>query len=136
MRAQNGFTFASVLVVGAALTASAAAQGEPRVVTILQDHRCMVPTDAPGRGAGGSPPVLATPREGAATIGIAADTVIVERPSSVVNGYVRVLQADGRGGWVQRRRLRPWTVAASPALRCIPAMMSDGRPGVTYAHPG
>ena len=132
-----GRTFiTAVLLAAAALTAGADAQEEPRVETILKGHRCMMPTDAPARDGGGPPPVLAAPRAAAAIIGAAQDPVIVEVRSGTVNGYARVLLTDGRQGWVRRDRLRPWAVAASPRLRCIPAMMSDGRPGVTYAHPG
>ena len=81
-------------------------------------------------------PVLAAPRVGSRVLGTADDPIIVVDPMRMVHGFVRVVRSDGAPGWVRRNRLRAWFVAASPQLRCIPARMSDGSLGFTYAHPG
>ena len=132
--AQDGVHVTPAIVRCAALsTAVLAGIGGPpsaAVASLLPGHRCMAL-------AGGHPVFMwSEPKAGSRRLGPAPDPVITVDPPRVVNGYARVLRQDGQPGWVTQNSLREWTVAASPRLRCLPARMSDGSLGFTYAHPG
>ena len=120
---------ASLAAVVTGTDGSAAAE----VVALLPGSRCMMLVE--GRQGMGTP-LLAAPIAGSLVLGAAPDPVIAFDPLRIVHGFARVMQSDGRPGWVRRDRLREWSVTASPQLRCIPARMSDGSLGFTYAHPG
>ena len=81
------------------------------------------------------PPVMAEPSPRAARIGVATATVIVADPRREANGYLQVLHLDGRPGWLEASKVRPWVNVSSPATRCVPAMMSNNRPGFQYINP-
>ena len=127
----------ATMVAGAGTGSGVSARAEePGAARLLRNYRCMMITEDPSRGGSGPPSVLATPRVDAPQLGPASEPTIVDDPLRVVNGYARVLLLDGRPGWVRRNRLRNWTVAASPALRCYVERMPDGRLEFGYIHPG
>jgi hypothetical protein len=116
-------------ILPAILTATSRPPSE-EVASLLPGHRCMALVGV------GPVSVLSEPRAGSRRLGPVLDPVITADPPRVVNGYAQTLQRNGQPGWVPRNRLRAWAVAASPGLRCLPARMSDGSLGFTYAHPG
>ncbi|ATR19654.1 hypothetical protein CTJ15_04680 (plasmid) [Roseomonas sp. FDAARGOS_362] len=81
------------------------------------------------------PRVLAEPRANAPQVGIATISVIVKSPHVARNGYLEVMHLDGRPGWVDQRVLVPWVNRNAPGVRCVPAMMSNGRLGFDYIRP-
>lgn len=78
------------------------------------------------------PPVLAAPRAGAPKLGDTSSVVIVASPLRSENGYVSMLMLDGRPGWVQASKLKPYRSASNPSARCVPSMMSNGQPGFAF----
>ncbi|WP_338664654.1 hypothetical protein VQH23_05665 [Pararoseomonas sp. SCSIO 73927] len=116
----------------------AGADGPPseRVASLLPGHRCMALVGGQAPARGGPTPLLEAPRPDSRRLGPATDPVIVADPLRIRNGHARALRRDGQPGWIRRDRLREWTVAASPGLRCLPARMADGSLGFTFAHPG
>ncbi len=107
-----------------------------RVASLLPGHRCMALAGGRAPERDDPTPFLEAPRPGSRRLGPAPDPVIVADPLRISDGYVRALRRDGHPGWIRRDRLREWTVAASPGLRCLPARMGDGSLGFTFAHPG
>ena len=114
------------------------ASGPPfeTVASLLPGHRCMALSSGRDPAREDDTPFLEAPRRGSRRLGPAPDPVIVADPLTARNGYVRALRRDGQPGWIRRDRLRDWSVAASPGLRCLPARMGDDSLGFTFAHPG
>ncbi|MCG7354823.1 MAG: SH3 domain-containing protein [Roseomonas mucosa] len=81
------------------------------------------------------PRVRSEPRANATQVGIATANVIVKSPHVARNGYLEVMHLDGRPGWVDQRVLVPWVNDNAPGVRCVPAMMSNGRLGFDYIRP-
>lgn len=81
-----------------------------------------------------APPVMAAPSPNAQKIGAPSSVVITEDPVRSENGYIAMLMPNGQKGWVIAAKLRPYRNATNPSTRCIPAIMSDGRPGLTFRH--
>lgn len=81
------------------------------------------------RSPDAAPPVLVLPSPSAPHLGIASATMIVASPPQTMNGYTKVLHLDGRIGWMDASKLRPWRSASDPSATCTPSIMSDGRPG-------
>jgi hypothetical protein len=108
----------------------------PHVTGHIQGYECMGLKAGPVNETWDDlPRVLAEPRRGAAEVGIATDSVIVKNPHVLQNGYLQVLHMDGRPGWVEAKVLEPWVNNNAPGVRCVPAMMSNGRPGFDYIRP-
>jgi hypothetical protein len=55
----------------------------------------------------------------------AASVVLVRTPEHLVNGYLEVLQATGKPGWIEADQVKPY----DPNMRCMPSVMSNGRIG-------
>lgn len=79
-------------------------------------------------------PVREAPSRSAAIAGYAATTVIVQSPPQARNGFLQVLRPDGDLGWVEAGYLRPWANPYAPSARCVPSMMSNGKPGFGPGH--
>ncbi len=125
------------LALGTMLAVAAHARAQPQRLQItghLTGYQCMMLTLSVEqlRNSANLPPILAEPRSGASELGVASGSVIVSSPPEVRNGYTRVLHLDGRTGWMQSNLLKPWVNQSNPQIRCIPAMMSNGRPGFDY----
>lgn len=78
-------------------------------------------------------PVFANPSQGAPQVGIASATVLVATPLREVNGYLQVLRLDGGSGWIAAHFLKPWHNPNNPNRRCVPSLMSNGKPGFSFA---
>lgn len=74
-------------------------------------------------------PVRLSPSRSAPSAGFAATNVIVEDPPRATAGFLRVLRPNGEDGWIEARHLRPWNDPSAPAAKCVPSIMSNGRPG-------
>lgn len=77
-------------------------------------------------------PIRVAPSSDAATTGNAIASVIVAWPKREENGYLQVLQLNGRTGWIQAQFLKPWQNPSGNGQRCYPSMMSNGRVGFDY----
>ena len=124
---------AALLVSTMLISAPAQAQG-PRVQQHLSGYACMGLnlTEDQLRDFSVLPPIYAAPSSSAARIGVASATVIVKDPPQITDGFEAVMHMDGRPGWVRASVLVPWTNASDPRTRCLPSMMSNGRPGFDY----
>ena len=78
--------------------------------------------------------VRAGPRADAPEVGWAAMTVAVRSPVHKVNGFEELLFPNGKLVWIASQSLSPWSSVADPAARCVPSMMSNGKPGFAYPH--
>lgn len=108
----------------------------PHVTGHIQGYECMGLRDGFQEADWEQlPRVLAEPKRGSAEVGIATMSVIVKSPHVLQNGYLQVLHMDGRPGWVEAKVLEPWVNNNAPGVRCVPAMMSNGRPGFDYIRP-
>lgn len=74
-------------------------------------------------------PILDAPSRSAAIVNYASSVVIVRDPPQASGGFLRVLRLTGQEGWIEARYLRPWANPYVPTARCVPSMMSNGRPG-------
>lgn len=127
-------TVLAALLVSAVLTSAPAQAQGPRVQQHLSGYTCMNLnlTEDQLRDFSALPPIYAAPSASAARIGVASATVIVKDPVQVANGFEAVMHMDGRPGWIRASVLVPWTNASDPRTRCIPSVMSNGRPGFDY----
>lgn len=76
--------------------------------------------------------VRRSPAPDAAVLGTAGATVAVAEAVAPVNGHLRMLFPNGEVGWIAQRDVRPWrSPSGSATSRCIPSLMSNGRPGFT-----
>ena len=128
---------ALVLAVTSITAANAQQRPSLHVTGTLQGYQCMMLniTVEQMQDFDNLPPVMAEPSAQATRIGVATANVIVAEPRREANGYIQVLHMDGRPGWLQANKVRPWVNATSPRTRCVPAMMSNNRPGFQYINP-
>ncbi len=113
------------LILLVVIASSAAHAQGLQAVKPLSGFQCLALADPNGP----PPPVLQSPSATAPRVGIAGATVIAASPVQGMNGYVKVMHLDGRPGWIEADKLRPWRSASDPRATCTPAMMSDGKPG-------
>ena len=78
--------------------------------------------------------VRTAPDASAPNAGWAAMTVAIRSPAHDVNGFQEMLFPNGKHVWIASKDLAPWSSVADPAARCVPSMMSNGRPGFAYPH--
>jgi hypothetical protein len=78
--------------------------------------------------------VRAAPNASAAQAGSAAMTVAVRSPAHDVNGYQEMLFPSGKHVWIATKDIVPWSSLSDPSARCVPSMMSNGKPGFAYPH--
>jgi hypothetical protein len=125
----------SALVVGimSAVTTGALAQGL-RAVSPLQGYSCMALnlTETEMQQESSSPVIRQEPSAAAAQVGRASAQVIVADPIKARNGYVAVLTLDNKPGWVEVNKLKPYRSVSNPNVRCVPSVMSNGRPGFAF----
>lgn len=74
---------------------------------------------------GGGVSIRTAPNASAARASL-APAVLFVKAGPAVNGFVEVLQLDGQPGWIEQARVKPF----DPNARCVPSIMSDGRPGM------
>ncbi|MBI0538850.1 hypothetical protein D9599_25185 [Roseomonas sp. KE2513] len=137
MRTAIGAMAGSFLVT---FTVMAAAQQPRQPLTVtghLQGYSCMMLnlTNEQLADWENAPAVLAEPSPNAAKLGVASANVIVAEPRREVNGYLQMLHMDGRPGWIVANKVVAWRNVSNPQTRCIPAMMSNNRPGFDYIRP-
>ena len=119
------FLFGAAAVM--ALTSAADAQGLKPVHPIpgyackklnITEREAMSPN-------GGGVSIRTAPNASAARASL-APAVLFVKAGPAVNGFVEVLQLDGQPGWIEQARVKPF----DPNARCVPSIMSDGRPGM------
>jgi len=79
-------------------------------------------------------PVRAAPDAKAPRAGWAAITVAVRSPAHEVNGFQEMLSPNGTHVWIASKDITTWSSLADPTARCVPSMMSNGKPGFAYPH--
>ena len=102
-----------------------------RAVAPLQGYSCMSlnVTEDEMQHESSLPIIRQEPSRSAASIGRASAQVIVADPIRSQNGYVAVLTLDGKPGWVEANKVKPYRSVSNPNARCVPSMMSNGQPG-------
>lgn len=78
------------------------------------------------------PPVMLEPSPTSQKIGVASAVVMTVDPVRVQNGYIAMMMPNGRQGWVQADKLKPYRSASNPPARCVPSIMSNGKPGLAF----
>ena len=73
--------------------------------------------------------ILAAPRADAAMGTMATPSCSSEAPEHVVDGYLEVLQLNGKPGWIEADMIVPYRSASDPYARCTPSVLSNGRVG-------
>jgi len=79
-------------------------------------------------------PIRDTPSHQAPAVGFASSVVLVQDPAQPADGFVRVLRLTGQTGWIEAKWLRPWYNQYDPTAKCVPSMMSNGKPGFGFRH--
>lgn len=117
------------------LSSAAQAQGA-RATGPLKGYSCMSLnlSEEQYMQASAKPVIRQQPAASAPQIGTASALVIVSEPMRTQNGYVAVLTLDGRPGWLEADKVRPYHSASNPSARCIASTMSNGQPGFTFQH--
>lgn len=107
-----------------------------KAVRPLDGYSCMVPnlTEYQMTHDLNGPAIRQQPAMTAPSIGQVASQVIVFNPILVENGYTKVLTLYGQPGWVLSNELKPYRSVSQPSSRCIPSLMSNGRPGFAFTH--
>jgi hypothetical protein len=77
-------------------------------------------------------PIRSAPSTEAPVTGNAIATVVAAAPVVQKSGYVKVLQLDGRIGWIEAGYLKPWVNPGGNGQRCFPAVLTNGRIGFDY----
>jgi hypothetical protein len=57
-----------------------------------------------------------------------------DSPCREVNGYQEMLFPNGKHTWIATKDIVPWSSLSDPTARCVPSMMSNGKPGFAYPH--
>lgn len=78
------------------------------------------------------PPVMERPSPTSRTIGLASAVVMTADPAQAQNGYIAMMMPNGRHGWIAADKLKPYRSTSNPPARCVPSIMSDGRPGIAF----
>lgn len=114
-----------------ALVSAAEAQTAPRD---LQGYQCMALnlTEQQMMDPSIHVPIRSAPSQTAPITGNAIATVIAYSPAQTDDGFLKVLQLNGRTGWVEARYLKPWTNPGGNGQRCYPAILATGRIGFDY----
>ena len=118
----------SVLVLPVWRTAQAAGL---QAVEPLPGYACMELALTPGQltDAKVGVPIREAPARSAPIASYAATVVIVRSPQQPTSGFLQVLRPTGQTGWIEAEYLRPWHNPYNPHARCVPSMMSNGKPG-------
>ena len=75
-------------------------------------------------GAGVS--IRSAPNPSASPVALAPSVLLTRSPLHVIGDFVEVLRLNGEPGWIEQQRVKPF----DPLARCVPSMMSNGRPGI------
>ena len=74
---------------------------------------------------GGGVNLRGAPDAAAPAVAIAPAVLFVKN-AAPVNGFVEVMRLNGQSAWIEQARVKPF----DPNARCVPSIMSDGRPGM------
>lgn len=78
------------------------------------------------------PPVREQPSPTSHSIGVASGIVMIEDPVRTENGFIAMLMPNGKKGWVEADKLKPYHSPSNPPARCVPSIMSNGRIGLAF----
>ena len=123
------------IAVAACFSFSGAAMAEGlHVVRALPGYTCMMlnVTQQQSMDFSFHVPVRATPSSVAPVVGNALGVVAVRDPLQQVNGFVEALFPTGQTVWIAAIMLRPYHSLGDPTAKCVPAMLSNGKPGFDY----
>lgn len=79
-------------------------------------------------------PIHDAPSRSAPTASYAANVVIVQDPPQPTAGFLKVLRPTGQEGWIEAGYLHPWSSVYDPTAKCVPSLMSNGKPGFGFRH--
>jgi len=74
------------------------------------------------------------PSDSAPTIGPAESVIAVADAAGETNGYVPARNFLNHQVWIKASAIRPYRAASDPALRCQPAIRSDGKTDFIFSH--
>jgi hypothetical protein len=119
------FIFGGVLAAVAVIAVSVRG-AEVYAVRPIEGYKCMKlkVTEAEAMDFSGASRIwiLKDPQAGAPHIVSASAVVLVKTPEHLVDGFAEVLTINGKPGWIEADRLKPY----DPNARCIPSLLSNG----------
>ena len=74
-------------------------------------------------------PIRSAPSRTASVVALAASVVIVKATPLPDQGFWEVLRLNGERGWIEATSVQSWHNRNAPGAKCVPSMMSNGRPG-------
>ena len=96
--------------------------------SVVPSYKCMG-LDNVWNGQGPMPPPVmeyAGPYPGAASVGIALSTLIVDNPPTVVDGRMRVIRPNGGAAWIDSSHVTTWNVVSNPEAVCSVVRLPNG----------
>ena len=122
----------AVVIAGILFSASAISPAQAqgvRAVRPLDGYMCkkLNITEREAMSAnGGGVSIRTAPSASAPPAALAPSVLLARSPLHVVNGFVEVMRLNGQLGWIEESRVKPF----DPTERCVPSIMSNGRPGI------
>ncbi|MFT8720336.1 hypothetical protein [Acetobacter sp.] len=125
---------AASLGFGLSLTAPAFAQGN-HVVGLVQGYTCMMADIPDSDRMNFTNPMSfkAAPDASAPDALVVTPQVAVKTGAQPVNGFLPVLQANGKEAWIEASKVAPYSLPGMPRTKCYVAKMSNGAIG--FSHP-
>jgi len=124
----------AVAVVACAVLSGRALGDEVHPVRPLPGYRCMMLNLTQEQFMSVRVPVRAQPLASAPEVGWAGTNVAVRYPLHIVSSFTEALFPTGATVWIESNKLRPYRSLSDPAATCTPAIMSNGKPGLVFAH--
>jgi len=127
------YAILSICAVSLLSGATTSAQGI-HAVSPLEGYSCMQLnlSDSQMRDNSVNVPIRSRPDNGAPIVGNSSAILLGRSPVHEVDGFVEVLRLDGSSGWIEKSKIRPWRNDTAPSRRCVPSLMSNGRPGFAF----
>ncbi len=125
----------AVAALGLSAVSGVSAQGIT-AVRPLSGYMCMMLnlTEQQSMDPSVSIPVRSRPSDTAPVVGSAPATIAVREPPKPINGYLEALFPTGQRVWIAANSVRPYHSLGDPTAKCIPAVMSNGKPGFLHPH--
>lgn len=116
------------LLIAALLASTSASAAGLYAVQPIPGYACskLKVTEREAMDPHGGVPIRSAPVASAPVAAMAASVLLTKQPLHVINGFVEVLRFTGDRGWIEQSRVAPF----DPLARCVPSIMSNGRPGI------
>lgn len=79
-------------------------------------------------------PIRAAPNSSSPVVEIASGTFPMRSPRHEVGGFVEVLTATVKPGWIAAQYVKPYFAPLDPGAKCFPVLSPTGRVMFSYSH--